>query len=236
HYDRDAGTFTGRGLATVWDLARPARPIFRADVPEYATVALNADGSRLYAAMSGPRPLRVYDVDSGRLLVARRSSVVSKQGAHVDLSPDGSTIAVTARDRVLRLDAATLHARGPAMRGPGLGASSYSHDGRYLLSVAEDRSVLVWDALRGALLHRFGVDNGDLYTAQWSADDSAIYTTSGVDTAEADLLMRWRVDRGTRLLRLGEDTAPPNGAGYDVSLPGPEGQLLARMRDHRLWF
>ena len=236
HYDRDAGTFTGRGLATVWDLARPARPLFRADVPEYATVALNADGSRLYAAMTGPRPLRVYDVGSGRLLLARRSAAVSDLGAHVDLSPDGSTLAVTTRDRVMRLDAATLRARGPAMPGPGMGLSWFSHDGRFILSVTGDHSVLVWDTLSGALLHRFGVDNGDLYAAQWSADDRAIYTTSGVDTAEADLLMRWRVDRGTRLLRLGEDTAPPTGAGYDVSLPGPEGRLLARMRDHRLWF
>ena len=55
----------------------------------------------------------MYDVDSGRLLAAASNPFVGPSGGDVDLSPDGSTIAVTARDRVLRLDAATLHARGP---------------------------------------------------------------------------------------------------------------------------
>ena len=69
HYDRRTGEW-GIGAGTVWDLAHPARPIFRTPIPLYAEVALNQAGTRLYVATKGPRPVRVYDVDSGRLLAA----------------------------------------------------------------------------------------------------------------------------------------------------------------------
>jgi WD40 repeat protein/DNA-binding SARP family transcriptional activator len=236
HYDRETGEFTKLGAGTVWDLARPSRPIFRGPMPEYAAIALSHDGGRLYAAMKGKDPLRVYDVDSGRLLAAARNPFVAERGGAVDLSPDRSTIAVTTRDRVLRFDADTLNPRGSAIRGPDLESSTYSHDGRFLVSVAGDHSAIIWDAGTGDLLHRFAADNGDLFTAQWSPDDHALYTTSGVDVAEDDLLMTWRLDNVPGVTILGEDTGPPQGSGYDFSLPGPEGRILARMQAHRLWF
>jgi WD40 repeat protein len=136
---------------------------------------------------------------------------------------------------VLRFDADTLRPRGAVIRGPELESSIYSHDGRFLVSVTGS-SAIVWDAGTGALLHRFTADKGDMLTAGWSSDDRAVYTTSGVDVAEDDLLMTWRLDDVPGVLTLGEDTGPPQDGGYDVSLPGPEGRILARMRAHRLWF
>jgi DNA-binding SARP family transcriptional activator/WD40 repeat protein len=239
HYDHETGEWR-IGAGTVWDLARPARPIFRAPMPGAATVALSHDGSRLYAAMGGKDPLRVYDVDSGRLLVAAEHPLVAEQGGGIDISPNGTTIAVTTRDRVLRFDAETLRAHGSVIRGSDLGSymgsSTYSHDGRFLVSAAGDHSAMVWDAGTGELVHRFPVENGDLFTAQWSADDHALYTTSGVDVAEDDLLMAWRIHSVPGPLTLGEDTGPPPGTGYDFSAPAPEGRTLARMQAHRLWF
>jgi DNA-binding SARP family transcriptional activator/WD40 repeat protein len=235
HYDRRASEFTGSGVATVWDLARPSRPIFQVPMAEYAKVALAPDGSRLYAAMQGKDPLRVYDVDSGRLLAAARNALVAEGGRDLDLSADGSTIAVATRGRMLRFDADTLGRRGAVIRGSELESSVYSHDGRFLASVTGS-SASVWDARTGALLHRFTADNGDMLTAGWSADDHALYTTSGVDIAEDDLLMTWRLDDLPGVRTLGEDTGPTQHGGYDVSLPGPEGRILARMRAHHLWF
>jgi WD40 repeat protein len=235
HYDQRTGQWAGIGAGTVWDLARPSRPIFRAPMAEYAKVALSPDGSRLYAVMQGKTPLRVYDVDSGRLLAAARNPLVAERGRDLDLSADGSTIAVATRGRVLRFDADTLRPRGAVIRGPELESSVYSHDGRFLLSVTGS-SAIVWDAGTGALLHRFTADNGDMLTAGWSADDRTLFTTSGVDIAEDDLLMAWRLDDVPGVLTLGEDTGPPQDGGYDASLPGPQGRILARMRAHRLWF
>jgi WD40 repeat protein/DNA-binding SARP family transcriptional activator len=242
HYDRRSGQWTGLGAGTVWDLARPAGPIFRAPMPEYTEVALNRAGTRLYTATKGPRPIRVYDVDSGRLLAAARNQFVAERGGGVDLSPDGSTIAVTAGDRVLRFDADTLRPRGSTIREPDLASAVYPHDGRFyshdgrLLTSAAGDSAIVWAASTGKLLHRFAPHNGDLFTAHWSADDRALFTTSGVDVAEDDLLMAWRIDKVPGLLTLGEDTGPPPGTGYDFSAPAPEGRTLARMQAHRLWF
>jgi len=202
---------------------------------EYAKVALSPDGSRLYAVMQGKTALRVYDVDSGRLLASTRNPLVAEGGRDLDLSADGSTIAVATRGRVLRFDADTLRPRGAVIRGPELESSVYSHDGRFLLSLTGS-SAIVWDASTGALLHRFTADNGDMLTAGWSADDRTLFTTSGVDIAEDDLLMAWRLDDVPGVLTLGEDTGPPQDGGYDASMPGPQGRILARMRAHRLWF
>ena len=114
--------------------------------------------------------------------------------------------------------------------------SVYSHDGRFLVSATDDHSAIVWDADSGELLHRFTVDNGELFAAQWAPGDHAVYTTSGVDTAEDDLLMKWRIDDVAGMLALGEGTGPPPESGYDFSLPAPRGRILARMEAHRLWF
>jgi WD40 repeat protein len=242
HYDNRTGEFTKLGAGTVWDLAHPARPIFREPMPEFAQVALNRDGTRLYTAMKGPRPVRVYEVDSGRLLVAARSALVTRQGGGVALSADGSTIAVIAGDRVLSFDADTLRPTGSTLRAPGPASAVYSHagrfyshDGRFLASATGD-NALVWDTGTGRLLHSFAPYNGDLISAQWSADDRAVYTTSGVDVAEDDLLMAWHLDNLSGLLTLGEETEPPPGFGYDFSVPAPGGRTLARMQAHRLWF
>ncbi|MFC4786258.1 nSTAND1 domain-containing NTPase [Nocardioides sp. MAHUQ-72] len=235
HWDRQTHRFTRLGTATVWDLAHPARPLFRTSVPEYADVALDHDGSRLYAAMRGPRPVRAYDVDKGRLLAVSPDVVAGYRGGGLDLSPDGSSLAVTTGDRVLRFDADTLRPREPAIRGIDLESATYSHDGRSLVIVTGD-SAVVRDARTGELLHRFVPDNGGLVDAQWSPDDRSLYTTSGVDVEEDDLLMTWRVSTVPGVLVLGEDTGRLQERGYDFSLPGPTGRVLARMQAHRLWF
>src|SRR5689334_14305393 len=104
--------------------------------------------------MRGRSLVRMYDVDSGRLLAAARNPLAAGRGSDLALSPDGSTVTVASSGRLFRFDADTLHLRGPMIRGPEPESVVYSHDGRYLLSVAGS-SAIVWDARTGALLHRF---------------------------------------------------------------------------------
>jgi WD40 repeat protein len=232
HYDRDAGHWTGLGTATVWDLARPARPVFGRTVPEYAGIALSPDGELIYIETKGSRSVRAYDVDTGRMLASADHLALPQQDVGgIDVSPDGSTVAITSRDRVLRLDSRSLRPRGPDLRGPDLAEGGrYTHHGDLLATASGDGSVIVWDVASGALLHRFAVPGGVWGSSiDWSADDQALY-------AAGESLVKWRVDRAPLLLTLGEDTPAVEQGAHDLSLAAPDGRTLARSRSGRLWF
>jgi DNA-binding SARP family transcriptional activator/WD40 repeat protein len=233
HYDSDAGHWTGLGTAAVWDLAHPARPVFGVTVPEYAAIALSPRGSRLYIAIKGKHSVRAFDVDSGRLLASNDDLLLTAQDpGGIDVSPDGSTVAITSEDRILRLDSKTLSRRGPDLRGPDLAEGGrYSHHGNLLATTSSDDSVIVWDAATGALLHRFAVPGGAWATSiDWSANDQTLY-------AAGENLMKWRLRGTPALLTLGEDTpAVEGGTAYGLSLAAPDGHTLARTRSGRLWF
>jgi DNA-binding SARP family transcriptional activator/WD40 repeat protein len=232
HYDVAAAHWTGLGTATVWDLAHPARPVFVLTVPETAAVALSPKGARLYVATKGKHSVRAYDVDSGRLLASADDLLLTEPNpTGLDVSPDGSTVAVTNENRVLQLDSRTLRRRGPDLRGPDLAEGGrYSHHGHLLATASSDDSVIVWDADTGALLHRFAVPGGAWATSiDWSADDQTLY-------AAGENLMRWRLGGLPGLLTLGEDTSAVEGTAYGLSLAAPDGQTLARAQSGRLWF
>jgi DNA-binding SARP family transcriptional activator/WD40 repeat protein len=232
HYDLRAERFTGLGTAAVWDLAHPSRPRFGVTVPEYALVALNADGSRLYTAMKGDRSLRSYDVESGHLIAATDVPLPRRQDANgLDVSPDGSTISVTTGERILLYDATTLRRRGPEIRGPDPAEGGhYSHDGRFLLTASSDDSVVVWDATTGALVHRFAAPGGVWGTSTaWSLDDRVIYGTPGNAG-----LMKWRLDDVPGVLTLGDTVPAGAGSASDVTLPAPDGHTLVRFKAGRL--
>ena len=232
HFDPDAGHWTGLGTATVWDLARPSRPVFDLTVPDYAAVALGPEGGRLYVATKGKQSVRAYDVDSGRLLASADDlHFTARDLGGLDVSPDGSTVAVTSEDRVLRLDPETLRRRGPDLRGPDLAEGGrYSHHGNLLATASSDNSVIVWDTATGALLHRFAVPGGVWASSiDWSADDQTLY-------AAGENLMKWHLGGVPGLLTLGEDTPAVEGTAYGLSLAAPDGQTLARTQSGRLWF
>jgi len=231
-YDLTEHDWTGRGKATVWDLAHPSRPIFAVTVPESAAVALDAHGERLYAAMGGNQPVRAYDVNSGSLLASAADlDLALGQTSGLDVSPDGSTVAVTSEDRVLRLDSTTLRRRGADLRGPDLAEGArYAHRGNLLATASSDGSVVVWDMATGALRHQFAVPGGVWGSSiDWSADDETLY-------AAGENLMRWRLGDLPGVLTFGENTPAIAGTAYGFSLAAPDGHTLARTRSGRLWF
>jgi WD40 repeat protein len=231
-YDRKAQEWTGSGIATVWDLARPGRPVFELRVPENAAIALDPDGSRVYLANEGRHSVRSYDVESGRLLAGADELLLKEQQlGGLDVSPDGSTVAVTSEDLVLRLNSATLRRRGPDLEGPDLAEGGrYSHDGSLLATASSDDTVIVWDVATGALLHRFAVPGGVWASSiDWSADDQTLY-------AAGQNLMMWRLGGLPDVLTLGEDTPAVEGTPYALSLAAPDGRTLVRSRSGRLSF
>lgn len=232
HYDFGTRQFTGFGTATVWDVVHPSRPVLSLTVPEDALLALSRDGSRLYTLTKGRHSLRSYDVDSGR---RRRAAYVPLPAAldvgGIDLSPDGSTIAVTAGRQILLYDATTLRRRGPVIRCPDrVEGGRFSHDGTLLLAAASDESLVVADAATGAVVHRLAAPGGVWGTSTaWSHDDHAVY-------GAAAGLMKWRLDGVPGVPTLG-DTAPAGAHPVsDLRLPAPDGHTVARFRAGRLQF
>lgn len=218
------------GETMVWDLAHPAEPVFRVRLPAYSQSALSPDGDLLYVATRGARPLRVYDVATGRLVRSAVSPLVASSGARaVDLSPDGSTIAVAVRARVLRYDTGSLRPRGRALKGHAsfLHDVAYSHDGRLLATASEDNTAGVWDARTGERLHTYV---GGRLSVAFSADDRTLFTSGGAGFLEA-----WDIPGNGRQLVLGEDTSAA-GKSHALSLIAPDGRTVARVRAGKLWF
>ncbi len=125
------GEWSSWGRTMVWDVADPSEPVFTIRLPASAQSALSPDGDRLYVATPGDRPLRVYDVPSGRLFALARDPAIADGNAQaVDVSPDGSTLAVAVGNRVHRYDTVTLRPEGPALQGHTgpLQDVGYSHE------------------------------------------------------------------------------------------------------------
>ena len=133
----------GRALAAafqsavaVWDTAALAAPRRWIEVPILEpAVALSADGHELY--VGGPAEIAVFDVDTGEQLRA-----AALPGAELELSPDGTRLAVADGAEVVLVDAATLVVRD---RLPGhsdtLHDLRFSHDGSLLGSASADTTA-----------------------------------------------------------------------------------------------
>jgi len=220
------------GTVLIWDLADPSVPVFSERFRERGTTALSPDGSRLYVAVADEQPLRVFDVDSGRPVRAAESAPLAAAGANsMELSPDGSTLAVATGSQVQFFDARTLQATGAALRGHTAAVNDviYSGDGRLLVSASEDRSAIVWEAGSGAPLHRF-LGQAGLRSAAFGADEGTVYATGG-----NGLILAWAISGTSRLLTLGED-ADRGRRVYTQSLPAPDGHTVARVAAGTLWF
>jgi DNA-binding SARP family transcriptional activator/WD40 repeat protein len=232
----------------VWEVADPSKPVFKVNMPDLPQAALSPDGRLVYTATIGPRSVRVFDVDSGRLLQWTGSGLIKQplKGA-VDVSPDGSSLAVATGNRILRFDTKTLETQGKALRGHTAEVTDieYSHDGSMLLSTSVDRTTIVWDADSGVQLGRFAAHRDQIWGAGFSRDDRTVFTSSGPDSNSGPAvatsepsdseLMAWDVTGHGDFLSVGEAGSTGEGK-IGVSLAGPDGQSVARIWDDRVWF
>jgi WD40 repeat protein len=233
HYDAATGEFDADTTAMVWDLADPSEPVFRVKLPEYPVLKLSPDGKRLYVAVTGvdpDRPIRVYDVDSGRLIDSLRSASFEAIGDLAGaLSPDGSTLAVATGSTVLRVETEPLRFLRPSLHGDAgdsLDRLEYSHDGSRLAAATGNGNILVWETKTGALLHRF-VEGGPSWGVDFSADDETLYSAGG------DYLTSWDLTGERGLFSVGRAS---DVAEYTVSNPAPNGRTLVRERLGLMWF
>ena len=114
----------------------------------------------------------MFDVDTGEQL--REAAL---PGAELELSPDGTRLAVADGAEVVLVDAATLVELD---RLPGHSDTiqdlRFSHDGTLLGSASADTTAAVWDAATGARLHVFEGHSGLVEGLAFSPDDRTLYT------------------------------------------------------------
>jgi WD40 repeat protein len=214
----------------VWDLAAPERPFRRVDVVARAS-ALSPDGRLLYI-LSGSfasSPFRgvvtIYDTATGQPLDsndfpldARWAGIYASDG--LEVSPDGTKLAVAAFQDIVLFDAATLSLQ---RRLEGLSEQintiEFSHDGTMLAAGTEEGTVVVWDVVAGTQGDELHGDAGSTRSLAFSPDDATLYSAS-------DGLLVWDLRGDRRLVRRIAQAMPGNSFS-DLAVPAPDGQAIA---------
>ena len=176
------------------------------------------------------RTVRAYDVDSGQLVHSASPPLLSEGHAQaVDISPDGSTLAVATPSHILRLDTQTLRMRGPALTGHSdeITDLHFSHDGAMLMSASMDGAIIVRDAATGAELRRLTPGTGSS-AARFSGDGRTAF--SGTEE-----LMKWDLS-GTHEMYAQSGSTADTHERLGLALAAPDGRTVARQRLGRLWF
>ena len=168
------GRSTGVTSALVWNLASPAEPVLRLDVPGY-DVELNADGSVLYVGALFPPTVTAYEVPTGRPLGS-----AEVPGPLLELSEDGALLAASGGNDVVLLDAATL-AVNHRLQGHAewVEALAFSADGTRLASGSDDRTVSLWDTSTGERREVLRGHASGVWGVGFNPAGETLYTSSG---------------------------------------------------------
>jgi WD40 repeat protein len=223
----------------VWDLATPEQPVHRVDMGPASSwaIALSRDGGRLYRLWSQevpeserslPPTLTVYDVATDEQMDTRRLSAdslhrasIKRFGDLLEISPDGTLLAVGDAQDVKLLDSATLATRQTLHLGSEtVQALQFSHDGRLLAAGSTSGGIHEWDVATGNYREPELNDGaGAVAALGFSPDDGVVYSASR-ELASWDL----RGDRRFIALSTESGLAEPVSS---KTVPAPDGRSVA---------
>jgi WD40 repeat protein/DNA-binding SARP family transcriptional activator len=216
------------GEVAVWDVAAPEEPIQRIETDNAWAAALSPDGRLLYVGgWEDRRIVMVYDVATGRRLRSvdepLRSLAVGAPDETADLlevSPDGTRLAVGDASEVVLLDATTLAVQhrlsGPSERVLTI---EFSHDNTMVAAGSDDGTVLVWNAGTGTTDQELQGDAGPVRSLAFSPDDTIVYSA-------ADKLLAWDLGGDQRFIRQLVEPEPQDSFSARA-VPAPDGEAVA---------
>lgn len=216
----------------VWDVDELDRP--RAVIPTDGAIAatLGADGSVLYALTTQPS-VEAIEVATGRVIASApvppwvvaapdpsdpAVDLFAQLADTLEISPDGSTLAVGEGNDIVLLDAATLAERGRLRAQNRVLTLRFSHDGRRLAAGYADHTAAVWNLATVSRTEELTGHDADVLAVAFSADDGTLYT-GGEDRR----VLVWDLTGRRRLV----------GTVVDPSLSTPQPSLAAASPDGR---
>jgi WD40 repeat protein len=140
----------------------------------------------------------------------------------LEVSPDGTTLAVAEGNDVVLYDSTTLTERS-RLRGHSdlVRSLQFSHDGRLLASGSADHSAVLWDLATGGVVHRLTGHAGAVLGLAFSPDDGTLYT-GGLDSH----VLVWDITGRRQFVARVVDRAPPS-THLAAAVPSPDGGSVA---------
>ena len=162
------------GILTEWD-AKSRTQLRQVSLGKFPVreAALSGSGEVLASREANEVGISVYDVKAAAL--RWNSKMPIRAFGMIALSPDGSRLAVADgwANTMLLYDTAKPEPIATLTGHSGVPAfSTFSPDGKLLLSTADDSKIILWDALTGQLLHEYQRTKG-YGMAGFSADSKS---------------------------------------------------------------
>jgi WD40 repeat protein len=203
------------GAVAVWETAALAEPRWITVPDPEPAVALSPDGRLLYVGT--PTSIAVFEVATGGQL--RRAAL---PGAELELSPDGTRLAVADGADVVLVNAATLFEQNRLSgHSDAIRDLRFSHDGALLASASADTTAATWDVASGARLQVLEAHSGVVEGLAFTPDDQSLYT-AGLDR----LVLTWDLTGRQRFLRKLDVSADVKDH-FGWVLPAPDGDVVA---------
>jgi WD40 repeat protein/serine/threonine protein kinase len=215
-------------VVTRWDLATgkklPAPTLDSAG--GIAAFTMSPDGKTLYAVRTrrGPRFVRAYAIDTGKLQFPKNPQGHRAQVTAVAFSPAGDLLASGSLDHGVRLWHVASRPEGEALppmeslsgHTDAIYSVQFSPDGKLLASGSSDRTIVLWDVATGKPLRTLDGHSGLPSRLAFSPDGSTI--AAGLDNGAVRF---WDVASGNEKQLLAGHAGAVAAVAYS-----PDGKLL----------
>lgn len=177
------------GTARLWDagtgaelaVLRARGTIFDGDEANISDAAFSPDGERVVTLTWSGGAIGLWDAATGRAITEFEGEPA--RATLPVFSADGARIVAAATRRTKILDSKTGDVLALAHEGEAQTPVCFSPDGTRFLSVSDDGSMQLHDALTGAVLAEFRGHAAPVSTAAFSRDGTRILTSSYDKTA-----------------------------------------------------